>query len=367
MPKEDAETRRTRLKNLIKLGKERGFLTYAEINDHLPDNMVDAEQIEGIISMFNDMGIAGLRAGARRRDAADGRRRADRRQRRGSRGSRPKPRCRRSTPSSAAPPTRCACTCARWARSSCSRAKARSRSPSASKTACKHMIQAISRLPDDDRRDPRPRRQDREGRDAHRRGRRRPRRPERRTTSIRRRPRRRRGRRGEIEDEEDEEDEEDAEAAQSAEPAASSRARRWRSSRASAACSTRCARRCEKEGLASDKDYLQARDQISNELMTIRFTAQDGREAVRHACAARSTTSAATSARSTTSCVDKGGMPRAALHQGLPGQRDSTCAGSTSEVAAEQAVQRGAGAHRAGDHRAAAEAASTCRRASASR
>jgi RNA polymerase primary sigma factor len=54
---EDAEARRTRLKNLIKLGKERGFLTYAEINDHLPDDMVDAEQIESIISTFNDMGI----------------------------------------------------------------------------------------------------------------------------------------------------------------------------------------------------------------------------------------------------------------------------------------------------------------------
>jgi RNA polymerase primary sigma factor len=54
---EDAEARRTRLKNLIKLGKERGVLTYAEINDHLPDDMVDAEQIEAIISTFNDMGI----------------------------------------------------------------------------------------------------------------------------------------------------------------------------------------------------------------------------------------------------------------------------------------------------------------------
>src|SRR5581483_3977792 len=52
-----AEARRTRLKNLIKLGKERGFLTYAEINDHLPDDMVDAEQIESIITTFNDMGI----------------------------------------------------------------------------------------------------------------------------------------------------------------------------------------------------------------------------------------------------------------------------------------------------------------------
>jgi len=54
---EDAEARRMRLKNLIKLGKERGFLTYAEINDHLPDDMVDAEQIESIITTFNDMGI----------------------------------------------------------------------------------------------------------------------------------------------------------------------------------------------------------------------------------------------------------------------------------------------------------------------
>ena len=53
---EDAEVRRTRLKNLIKLGKERSYLTYAEINDHLPD-VVDAEQIESMISTFNDMGI----------------------------------------------------------------------------------------------------------------------------------------------------------------------------------------------------------------------------------------------------------------------------------------------------------------------
>ena len=54
---EEAEVRRTRLKTLIALGKERGYLTYAEINDHLPDDLVDAEQIESIISTFNDMGI----------------------------------------------------------------------------------------------------------------------------------------------------------------------------------------------------------------------------------------------------------------------------------------------------------------------
>jgi len=55
---QDLEARRMRLKRLIVLGKERGYLTYAEINDHLPDDMLDAEQIEGIISMINDMGIS---------------------------------------------------------------------------------------------------------------------------------------------------------------------------------------------------------------------------------------------------------------------------------------------------------------------
>ncbi|MEQ1556815.1 MAG: RNA polymerase sigma factor region1.1 domain-containing protein, partial [Gallionella sp.] len=55
-PQQDLEARRTRLKALIVLGKERGYLTYAEINDHLPD-MLEAEQIEGVASMINDMGI----------------------------------------------------------------------------------------------------------------------------------------------------------------------------------------------------------------------------------------------------------------------------------------------------------------------
>ncbi len=54
----DLDERRIRLKNLIVLGKERGYLTYAEINDHLPDDMLDAEQIEGVIAMINDMGIS---------------------------------------------------------------------------------------------------------------------------------------------------------------------------------------------------------------------------------------------------------------------------------------------------------------------
>jgi RNA polymerase primary sigma factor len=53
---QDIEARRTRLKALIVLGKERGYLTYAEINDHLPD-MLEVEQIESVASMINDMGI----------------------------------------------------------------------------------------------------------------------------------------------------------------------------------------------------------------------------------------------------------------------------------------------------------------------
>ncbi|WP_241523121.1 RNA polymerase sigma factor RpoD [Herminiimonas fonticola] len=55
---EELEARRQKLKTLIKFGKERGFLTYAEINDHLPENIIDPEAIEGIIGTFNDMGIA---------------------------------------------------------------------------------------------------------------------------------------------------------------------------------------------------------------------------------------------------------------------------------------------------------------------
>jgi RNA polymerase primary sigma factor len=55
---EDLERRRNQIKNLINMGKERGFLTYAEINDQLPENIVDPEAIEGIIATFNDMGIA---------------------------------------------------------------------------------------------------------------------------------------------------------------------------------------------------------------------------------------------------------------------------------------------------------------------
>ena len=55
---EELERRRQKLKTLIKLGKDRGYLTFSEINDHLPENVFDPEAIEGIIGTFNDMGVA---------------------------------------------------------------------------------------------------------------------------------------------------------------------------------------------------------------------------------------------------------------------------------------------------------------------
>ncbi len=52
-----SEQQQSQLKKLIARGKEKGFLTYVEVNDHLPDDIVDPEQIEDIIAMINDMGI----------------------------------------------------------------------------------------------------------------------------------------------------------------------------------------------------------------------------------------------------------------------------------------------------------------------
>ncbi|HEV6965912.1 RNA polymerase sigma factor RpoD [Roseateles sp.] len=58
LTEEEAVKRRTELKTLIKMGKTRGFLTHQEINDHLPEKLVNEEILEAIVSMLNDMGIA---------------------------------------------------------------------------------------------------------------------------------------------------------------------------------------------------------------------------------------------------------------------------------------------------------------------
>ena len=51
------QNQQSRIKELIAKGKEQGYLTYAEVNDHLPDGIVDPDQVEEIIAMINDMGI----------------------------------------------------------------------------------------------------------------------------------------------------------------------------------------------------------------------------------------------------------------------------------------------------------------------
>ncbi len=58
LSEEDIAKRRQRLKALIKLGKTRGYLTQVEISDHLPDKLGDAETLEVVASMLNDMGVA---------------------------------------------------------------------------------------------------------------------------------------------------------------------------------------------------------------------------------------------------------------------------------------------------------------------
>ncbi len=58
LSEEDLFKRRQRLKTLITLGKTRGYLTQVEISDHLPDKLVDAETMEVVVTMLNDMGVA---------------------------------------------------------------------------------------------------------------------------------------------------------------------------------------------------------------------------------------------------------------------------------------------------------------------
>ena len=135
------------VKRMIKLAKKRGYVTYDELNEVLPSEEFTSEQIEDVLGQLSEMGINVVEA----EEAEEGRTsapprampaatttrakaaRSSSRPRRGrSRSARPR---RRSRPT--APTIRCACTCARWARSSCSRARARSRSRSASRPAAR--------------------------------------------------------------------------------------------------------------------------------------------------------------------------------------------------------------------------------------
>jgi RNA polymerase primary sigma factor len=128
----DVVSQQSRLKSLIAKGKEQGYLTYAEVNDHLPDDISDPDQVEDIIQMINDMGIQVFEQAPDADEllltegdgSADDIAAAEAAAALAAVETKP-----------AAPPTRCACTCARWAPSNCSPARARSSSPSASKRA----------------------------------------------------------------------------------------------------------------------------------------------------------------------------------------------------------------------------------------
>ena len=103
------------MKELIAKGKEQGYLTYAEVNDHLPDDIADPDQIEDIIGMINDMGITVYEVAPDADELLTGGESTAT----NSRPKKPPPRWPPSKPKPAERPIRCACTCARWVRSNC--------------------------------------------------------------------------------------------------------------------------------------------------------------------------------------------------------------------------------------------------------
>ena len=145
----DRDTERHKQK-LITMGKQKGYVTYDEVNDAMPDEIVSSDQIDDWLSTLGDEGIEVVDGGGAGGGVKVPTARAapkvpevaaviEARERRGVAESEEKEsekeESKRTTRATRRPTTRCACTCARWARSRCSRAKARSRSPSASRRA----------------------------------------------------------------------------------------------------------------------------------------------------------------------------------------------------------------------------------------
>ena len=129
------------VKKLIRNAKKRGYVTHDQINSVLPSEEVNSEQIEDVLAMFSEMGINVVET-----EEAETEEEAARRRPRRSRKARASwSRSQRTVPAKtekprsrpSAPTIRCACICARWARWSCCRARARSPSPSASRPAAR--------------------------------------------------------------------------------------------------------------------------------------------------------------------------------------------------------------------------------------
>ena len=111
------------VKKMIKAAKKRGFVTYAE----LATVELNSEQIEDILAMLNEMGINVVEAEEAEESEAETTAATS------ARRARPRPASSAPPSRPTAPTTPCGCTCARWAPSSSSRARARSRLPSASR------------------------------------------------------------------------------------------------------------------------------------------------------------------------------------------------------------------------------------------
>ena len=125
------------LKKLIARAKKRGYITYDELNEALPQDQMSSDQIEDIMSALSEMGVNIVEndedAARRRRSPPSDE--AEESPPRTAMADPPSRSSKRKRRPSIAPTIRCACICARWARSSCSAARARSRSPSASRPA----------------------------------------------------------------------------------------------------------------------------------------------------------------------------------------------------------------------------------------
>ena len=128
------------VKRMLKIAKKRGWVTQEELNAVLPSEEISSDQIEDMNAMLSEMGINVVD----NEDTEEAKRRAPtastRKSSRAANSSRRAGRrlSRRAVPSLPSAPTiPCACTCAKWARSNCFRARAKSPSPSGSRPAAR--------------------------------------------------------------------------------------------------------------------------------------------------------------------------------------------------------------------------------------
>jgi RNA polymerase, sigma 70 subunit, RpoD len=124
------------VKRMIKLAKKRGYVTYDELNEVLPSDQNSSDQIEDIYAMLSDMGINVVDSEEAEEAPADDNAAEEEGEVAESTGT-----AVAKTTTTREPTDRtddpCACTCARWARWSCSSARAKSPSPSASRLAAR--------------------------------------------------------------------------------------------------------------------------------------------------------------------------------------------------------------------------------------